>query len=256
MFRRAKNVLKYRFYEEDGNVQSGDTSSDEKNELINEILQPAVPSSSCWFASLKPFTDNFKNSFDFHSEKQKAFLKGDTDAIMQERVTTAKQCPGIIDYLKNSYLIKSPAEIYITVDKEGNYVYRSSNNLVQISSHDTSQFYSEKNNLFEGKLNLKLRIPVVLSTEGTQWLMQHPIYHSNPDFTVTPGTISDKYTQGEQLNIIVLVDTPKDEPVTYRIGYGDVLAYLWFPHKMELVHDNTINMPLRKRIDTSKAGFK
>lgn len=257
-FKKKKNILKYRFFNVDGNIQSEDIASAEKNKLINTILEPAVASSSCWFSNLKPFVDNYKTTFDFHRSLHLDFFKtGNEEFLDAHRIATAKQCPGINQYLKNSFLVKSPAEVIITVNKDGSFVYRSSNEMIKINNHDVVQFYPEKGNIFEGKINIKINVPVMLRAENSQWLIQTPYYHTQKKWDVTPGVINGNYAkEGEQINVICMFDVPKDEPVTYKIEYGEVLAYLWFPEKMKLVHDDSINTPLMKHIDSTKAGWR
>ena len=105
-------------------------------------------------------------------------------------------------------------------------------------------------------MNLKFQLPINIKTDNVPWVFMQPMYHNNMWFDVTPGVIDGNYTKGQPLNINVLVDIPKDEPVTYEIKAGDVLAYMWLPEKTTLKYTkNEFMRPLFKRKWSSKSMF-
>ena len=108
---------------------------------------------------------------------------------------------------------------------------------MQVSSHPQKQFYSDKENIFDGKMNIKFKFPLAVRTDGMPLVWLQPMYHTRSWYTVANGVISHTHTKGNDLNINVLVDLPEtDEPVTYKIKHGEVLAYLWSPQKLKLSH--------------------
>mgnify|MGYP007107491073 FL=1 len=242
---KKKKYLEYYFSDDDLN------SPEVANEVIGEFISPATPKTSCWWSKLKTRIDEHKNQFEYVKQQHKF---GNTDIV--ESSATAKTCPAINNILMNSYLIKSPSDMIITINKDCGFLYNSSNDKISISTHPTCQFHTEKNGLFDGKMNLKLALPINIKTDNIPWIFVQPMYHNDMWFDVTPGVIDGKYTKGQPLNINVLVDIPEGEPVTYEIKAGDVLAYMWLPEKVELKHTQSkFITPLLKRKWSSKSRF-
>jgi len=224
--------LEYWFYDD---KESYNKDEETARNIISRILVPSTPSGSCWWSKLKS-SQFFKNHKDFVAHKQVRMLKGEDVSSMYDN-STVKTCPAIIDILRNSFLLKSPCDMVITVDRKKNFVYEGANDLMRVGSHDTNQFYTEEGNLFEGKMNLKFQMPVRIRTNKVPFMFLQPMYHNNIWFSVFNGVGSGVYTQGMELNLNVSIDIPKtDEPVTYNIKNGDVLAYIWSPEKLKLSH--------------------
>jgi hypothetical protein len=221
-------------------------------ENINEMLELSRPKSSCWWSNLKSTINSEFGSYSEYIKHQ--HHNGNTDLMNTH--ATVKQCPAVTNILTNSYLIKSPSDITITLTKDYRFLYNTANNLIDVDSHHIEQFSTEKSNIFEGKINLKFMIPINIKTNNTPWIFTQPLYHNNMWFDVTPGSIFGNYTKGQPLFINVLVDIPKDEPITYEIKAGDVLAYMWFPKRIELKHSKTkFMLPLFNRNWSSKSRF-
>jgi hypothetical protein len=227
---KNKNYLEYHF------IKNGLNRKDIRDEIIEDIISPATPRTSCWWSSLKPTRYGFKKFSSFIEEKHKEYFKNG-NYTENKTIATVKQCPAINNIMTNAYLIKSPADISITISNTGGYVFNSSNDLIDIKSHDTDQFYTEDNNLFEGKMNLKFELPIFIRTDDIPFVFLQPMYHNNIWYDVAIGSITERYTKGQPLNINVLVDIPKGESVSYEIVFGEVLAYLWLPEKTKLKHN-------------------
>ena len=220
--------------------------------IIEDFITPATPKSSCWWSKLKAtVNDGFNSQLDYVRHEH----KNNNTNISTSRAT-AKQCPAINNILTNSYLIKAPTDMIITITKEREFIYNSSSNAYNIEAHSSDQFHTEKHGLFNNKMNLKFEIPIYIRTDNIPWVFMQPMYHNNMWFDVAAGVIDGKYTKGQPININVLVDIPKGEPVTYEIKAGDVLAYMWLPEKVELKHTKTKFMiPLFSRKWSSKSRF-
>ena len=247
MFGKKKKYLEWYFNDDSLN------SPEIAEEVIGEFITPAVPRTSCWWSKLKSTIDDGFNS---QLEYVLNFHKNGNTNIVDTRAT-AKQCPAINSILSNSYLIKSPSDIIITVNKDCGFLYNSSNNKIQIKIHPTYQFHTDDGKgLFNDKMNLKFELPISIRTDNIPWIFMQPMYHNNIWFDVATGVIDGRYTKGQPLSINVLVDIPKGEPVTYEIKAGDVLAYMWLPEKVELKHTKTKFMTsLFKRKWSSKTRF-
>ena len=226
MFGKKKKYLEYYFNDDSLN------SPEIAEEVVGEFITHAIPRTSCWWSKLKStIDDGFNSQLDYVRHEHK---NGNTNIVSTR--ATAKQCPAINSILMNSYLIKSPTDIIITIDKDCNFLYNSSNDKIVITSHGHFQFHTAGKGLFNDKMNLKFELPINISTDNIPWVFMQPMYHNNMWFDVAVGSIKGKYTKGQPLFVNVLVDIPKGKPFTYEIKAGEVLAYMWFPERVKLKH--------------------
>ena len=217
-----KNKLLYRFTDESRNTK------DIAEELIKTILVKATPTSSCWWSKMKARVDGYKDTIDSIKHKQIKYLNDSNIEPDTFNGSTAKTCPAILGLFKQTYLIKSPTEIIITVNKDGAYYYNIADpSIIKIEEHNKSQFYQEDNTLFKDKIALKFQIELKVKTTDFGYMLTDPTYHSNSGCFVPMGIVNDKYGKNQDLNIISLIDVPKDEETrTIIIKEGDVIAYL------------------------------
>jgi hypothetical protein len=217
---RKKPTLSYRFYDERRNQK------DVAEELIKSILVQATPKSSCWWSKMKTRVDGFKSQIESIQYKQHQLMTTGNEESPWGG-STVKTCPGIVDLLKTAYLIKSPADIIITMNTEGGYCALSSDDsIISIDEHDRPQFYQEDATLFEGKVSLKFSIKLNIKTSGFGYVLADPTYHSNSGCFVPMGIVNSEYAKLTELNVITLVTLPKEGEKVITIKAGDVLAYL------------------------------
>ncbi len=239
-----KKYLEYNFF--DGDLNSKEAAE----EVIDNFITPSTLKSSCWWSSLASNTYGLNGLFHGVKNLQRKYFKNNENVIPQfdaGKTQTAKSCPAINNILTNSYLIKSPSDICITVTKDSKFIYNSVNNHIKVSSHPIGQFHTENDGIFNGKMNLKFELQMSIKSNNAPFILLQPMYHNNIWYDVVIGSITNKYTKGTPLNINVLVDIPKDEPITYEINAGEVLAYMWFPKKPKLKHQK--NNILATRFD-------
>jgi hypothetical protein len=218
---KKKSKLLYRFTDESRNKK------DIAEELIKTILVKATPTSSCWWSKMKTRTDGFKNTLDAIKQKQINYFKTGEEFEPAEG-PTSKTCPGILGLFKKSYLIKSPTEIVITIEKSGGYYFTiADSSMMGISVHESNQFYQEDNAFFKDKISLKFTIPVRFNTTDFGYMLTDPTYHNNSGCFIPMGIIDERYGKDQSLNLISFIDIPKDkETRTITIKAGDVMAYL------------------------------
>lgn len=253
MFGKSKNTLFYAFTENNEEYENSGT--------INEILELAKPSTSCWWSKMSKTiaevkTDSYAK---YVSAVHKNALSGGvagkdiTDHMeVASSIGTGKVCPAIIQTLANSYLVKAPCDIYVTVDRAGSFSWRVDSDIVRVDNHPASQFTPEDSSadLFAGHVNVKFTIEVLLQTNKVPWLFLQPMYHNNHSFKVINGLVSGDYTRKQGLAVNTLLEIPKDKDFeAYHIEKGSVLCYLYFPHKMKLKHtkDNVFLGAFKKR---------
>ena len=206
-----------------------------EEEVISEFLEKSSSKSSCYWASLLP-TINGQNIKGRIVKFQKKYISNpdQTDVnLPEETVATVRQCPAVNDIIQNAYLLKSPVSILITINQDGSYIYNSSDDLIQITSHSNEQFKSKSYDIFKDKINIKFSFPIRIKSES-DWMFIQPMYHNDMWFDVAVGNIQGKYKNAQQLNLNTFVDIPKNGSVTYEIKPGDVLAYVWFRDEVEL----------------------
>ena len=220
MFGKKKKYLEYTFVNKNYNTQ------DNAEILINDILEPSSPKSSCWWSSLKTTHSNkWRNYSEYLKVFQRKSLSGEHPELFPT-INTAKTCPGILGILSNSYLVKSPADITITFDSNGQFIWNSSNDLISISDgHKTYQYLTnDENDIFKNKIAIKFEIGIMLKTSDS-FIHTQPQYHNDMWYDVAIGLVGGKYIDGVPLSIIAFVDKPS-KTETYEIKHGDVLAYL------------------------------
>lgn len=214
------NKLTYRFQNNTLN------DKDVAETLIKKILVKATPTSSCWWSKMKHRTDGFKDNIDRIKGDHANFIKKVGQNTNPNRGTTAKTCPGILGLFNQTYLIKSPTDIIITITKTGEFLYDvADSSICNLEEHNQEEFFQEDNQLFKNKKSIKFALGISIKTTGFGYVLSDPTYHSNSGFFVPTGLINEKYSNNQQLNIITLIDIPK-EAKTVIIKEGDVLAYL------------------------------
>ena len=226
--------LEYHFFS--GSLQKPE-KCDYPEDTIDRILSPSSPKSSCWWSNLTTGM-GLKGRVAKIMRRQRALLSREEQVSGSPAFdVNIKSCPAVNDVLFNSFLIKAPCDLAFSITKDGEFNYDCACNLFKIESHHISQFHTEKNNVFEGLMNIKFMFPVLIRTKEVPLMYLQPMYHNNSPFMVVNGTIAGKYTKSQPLNLNVMVEIPKTSvPVSYSIKKGDILAYLWSPHKLELLH--------------------
>jgi hypothetical protein len=230
-----KKYIEYYFDDEDLNQE------EIRESIIDEFFVKGSPTTSGWWKSLPKMATKIKSIHDWVADKQKTYLK-DQDfsyrCTTPDSTRTMKTCPGVTHTVYNSYLIKAPTDIIITFDNNLGYVFNSSTkdkSLIKFSTGNPIQYRTEGNDLFKDKIMVKIELPIRIKTNKVPYVFLNPSWHNETFFDILPGAISDGYTESQPLNIQASMPAPKgDEPVTYYINAGDVLAYIWFPQKMEL----------------------
>lgn len=244
IFKKEKTKLLYRFHPERFNER------DVAEEHIGDILEKATPKSSKWWSSLPTTIWGYKDYLSHLREVHADFLSG-VNRDRMDSVGTAKVCPAIVGLFTKAFLIKAPCDAFITLDDRGEFAYSSANDLLSVSIHPTDQFYGHGNELFEGKTALKLSLGLDIGITKGDYMFDNAFYHSKLPFTVAKGFVAGKYTPGQNLNLVIMVDTPKaGEKTEISITAGNVLAYLIpseYDVELEFVEKN-----LRRMIRTNR----
>ena len=226
-----KKVIQYQFLNKEYNEEHI------AKEMIKQILVKASPSSSCWWSKLKSRVGESKDVFEEKTKEQVLRLTGRTSPVKEG--PTAKTCTGILNLLHKSYLVKSPVDLVLTLDSYANYEWSlSSADILKVSHHDSSQYWSEDNTFFDKKVCFKLQIKVRLKTNGFGYMLVAPYYHNNFDVSVPLGYVSEVYAKSEALSIFIFIDVPPEgETKSIVIKKGDVIAYLIPDVKSSLAHE-------------------
>jgi hypothetical protein len=220
-------------------------------DLIDSYLDNKGTKGSCWFSSLgvnisEGLIGKYIPSIrEFITTMHKTCLDGDTKAcenLNHEALATVKTCPGVRGIISNSIVVKAPCDISITINSEGEWLYRSADvRLVEITEdHHALQFgapFNTKNSaLFKNKRVIKFKLPITISTDGPSYIHLQPQFHSDLPLSVVNGVIEEPYTtEGAPLSIITLYTLPKrGSTLEIQISKGDALAYLWSPKPFKI----------------------
>lgn len=167
---------------------------------------------------------------------------------------TIKTCPGVIDILTNSWVIKSPCDFHVEIDRvNGGWRYVTPYDKMNIISHDLSVQVSPDNILTNNYFNLKITTLMrIRSNVVTRGIFMQPIYHSTHNWIVMPGTAKFNPKVPFQFNLNLLIKIKGEEALEYiSVKKGDVLAYLYTPdHKIKNVNTNLMG------IDEFNAGWE
>jgi hypothetical protein len=228
----------------------------EKELIVPSIMEESTPSSSCWFKQLPLLAGSkYSDILEFFSGAHSDKLKGKGGPAF---MYSAKVCPAVQNMLSTSILVKAPADIMLTIDTNGGYVWDTSEgSLISITEHPREQVAGVgANDLFEGKLALKFNIDIyMVAKDSFSLMLLQPQFHNKVPFTVINGLIPPEFlASSTELNVIGLFDIPKENPVTHYIKQGQVLAYMWAENKVKLEKSkHTIHHPIRR---SYLRGFK
>lgn len=220
---------------------------EEGNIKLNDIIEPCRPSTSEWFSSMDFFINGAKNINEYFANLKRRCL---TQVVTHEEFnapTTVKNCIGIKDLFKNSYIIKSPCDFHVSViPHENEYIvaFNSSDSiLLKHEIHAPQQYKNNKNKLFHNYTNLKLALPVLIRSKA-DYLYVDPVYHNETPLPlkVLPGVIADHQTH--DLNINTIVENKEQD---FLIKKGTVLTYLYFVSPVEFKIDRNIKYAPRFR---------
>lgn len=209
---------------------------------ISLYMEKASSSTCPWHNSLSPLLFGIKSIRSWFEEKKELYFNNKidyetlNDQINLNSYATAKVCPGIKDLLNNSYLIKTPVDIHLSIHEDNSFYWNvpsKSSSGLNISSHSRDQFVS--GDLFKDKLNIKFELPVLLTTNNIPYAFFQPTYHTNADWEVVPGVITGKHTRLQELNVNTLFPIPKSGTEHYMIKAGTVLGYIWLPEKTKMI---------------------
>jgi hypothetical protein len=217
--------------------------NDKKEEKF--FLEESNRQSSCWFKNLPIFINKASTLIDYFNilhNKEAATIPGET----------AKVCPAIQSVLDNSILIKTPADIAITIDSTGSYSWEvSSNRMIYLEEHILEQVGSGKDTIFKNNVILKLCYRAVISSGGRYpYIFLQPHYHNKLPISIVNGIVPPSYSKNwVDLNIIMLLEVPKEGVETHIIKSGAVIAYLWAPQKLKLRNTEYSSIPpsIRRR---------
>lgn len=221
-------------------------SLDDREKLTSSYIKEIIPSTSEWYSSLPFFKDGFKSVDQFYSNLKNKIISGNHTEDDMQLLTdsggalTAKNCPGIKTLFKQSFLITTPCDIHISINKEREMIVfnMSDEKLISLSTHNDKQYKTKNNKLFENRINVKFEIPIYMHSQNN-WIFMQPTYHSDVPWEVMPGVVNTGYTA---LNVNTLFPF---ETKDYLIKKGTPLCYLYFDEKHKLEYTNKRYMHMR-----------
>ena len=113
---------------------------------IGQVIEKSSSNLPKWWSTLKP-TKQITPKIVFDALDQGR----DPITIRQ----TTKTCPSFINLFNNSYIIKCPTDLYISIEGDSYKYYSLNPDLVSLTSHPLSQINNHLNGLF---FNLKFDI--------------------------------------------------------------------------------------------------
>jgi hypothetical protein len=216
------------------------------DEYIGLYLEQSARTACPWHRALQTLADTRLSVREHYSNIKHKFFAGEIDRATLARglepvAATAKVCPAITGVLENSYLVKTPSEIHISIDSSGDFLANSaSKRLLNIMAHPAKQYVAEGSELFKDSINLKFELPVLLNSSRVPYVFLQPSYHTPMDWVIPPGAIWGRETLTQQLNVNTFFRIPESGVRDIHIRAGTVLAYIWFPEPLKLEYSNRI----------------
>lgn len=216
------------------------------DQYISLYLEQSARTTCPWHRALNTLADTTSSVRDYYSSVKRRFFAGEIDRSTLARglepvTATAKVCPAITGVLENSFLVRAPCEIHISINSNGEFLCNSaSTRLLNIMSHPARQFLAEGSNLFKNYINLKFELPILLNSHRVPYVFLQPSYHTDAEWIIPPGAISGAETATQQLNVNTFFEIPESGVRDIHIRAGAVLAYIWFPEPLKLRYSDRI----------------
>ena len=133
---------------------------------------------------------------------------------------TIKTCPAIMDFFKLGYVVPLWCDLYVNVQEDGSWTWRSSDDLHQFDTHDTWQFKDHLPTL-EARDNvalvMKAMCPWHVKTPKGVSMLQLPMhYHYDSRFSLMPGIIPTDIFHN--INQQLVIHKTGDEKFTKILG--------------------------------------
>jgi len=193
-------------------------SISEIEDFGEKMIVKAITSPPSWWRNISPFAHGIKSVEDI-VENIDADL---ANAIDNGRIlTTSKRCPGIINHLRQSLVIKTPHDILIRTGINPDEVqWTTPVDCIQVSTHSSSQTGEAPFH------TIKFIVPIVFKTDKpTNVTMIDPVFYNDLGYRISPGISPVDSTQVFFLNLITLF--PRIEK-SYHIKKNSILALLQF----------------------------
>lgn len=174
-----------------------------------------------WWKRLTPFVKN-------HITRA-SVLTDMWDYVMSDQAETlrsAKSCPGLSQYFKQSCPIYFPTQLLLETFSNGDYRWKSADDTIEVSHHTSDQASSllDSNNL----IVLKFEIPLYFRFDISSSLCYtDPILYNGKTtpYTVSPGIQALEKNHLSVINVITFF--PKQD-AKYVFDAGTVIAGLQF----------------------------
>jgi|TARA_R110002020_G_scaffold378843_5_gene589855 hypothetical protein len=196
-----------------------------------EVIEPALRGPK-WFASLCPFVGKNKRAIDRYP---KPITK------------TAKNCPGMLELFKNSFLIKFPCDLILETQTTGKYLWQKpSETKVLTVSHQTDE-QIEFNQPLSSLIMIKFALPFIFQAPKNKVTLLEPTYWKNQPYKIAPGVFNfTKDKAPMALNVITLFEK-KNKIYEFKKGEPMVLYYTLHQSTLEL-NENLKESFVRKNL--------
>lgn len=230
------------------------------NEIIEKCSKNMPP---YWYNLQKGF--NLEKTLKFHSmanlnlnikkEKEKfdeIHKEPGNDKIWDQgngisRVN-ASTCPSFNEIFKNSYILKTPVDFFIEVERNKIKILSSNERVLEIASHPLKeQLWGDFN---KNLINIKFEMKAFIKTlnKRTNMVFLDNIFYSDLPFRVMPGIlpIDPKYPVAINLNTTMDKRFFERKKYTKLVKAGSPLAMLYMPSGILDLKIKRLGMPYQK----------
>lgn len=151
----------------------------------------------------------------------------------------AAVCPSFVDIFRNSYIFKTPCEIYVEITDKGYDVHSANSEVMQVNRHDLkSQLWGNHNpNLFNIKFGGNWLVKTTQKT--TKIVFFDNILYNDLPFRVMPGVlkVTNKFSSFLNLNTYIDRRNIPSKGYTKILKTGTPLGLLYMPDGLLEIED-------------------
>ena len=136
-------------------------------------------------------------------------FKVEENTTLLKRATT-KSCPSFSDTFKEGFIIPAPCDIWLKVDKNGDWAWQTNNSYVQCEIHHNDLMVDYLPKSSNVRQVFKVMLPFTIHTPKNVWIRQVPMFWNyNTDFHIAYGQFNTNKVH--QVNLQIHYTSDKDE---------------------------------------------
>jgi len=196
-----------------------------------EVIVPALGGPS-WFKNLCPFIGKHKTALDAYHEASTIIRR------------TIQSCPGLLEFFKNSFLVKFPCDVILETKDNGEYLWQKPSETKVLTITHQTEAQVESTGPLASVILIKFCLPFLFQAPNNKVSIFESTYWKLQPYRIAPGIIDFKTKRSAlPLNIIALF---KKKNKVYEFKKGEPMClYYTFNQCILEKNENLIESPIR-----------